>query len=124
MIWSSGTYLLNFLGLEDTYSERDLEAAILRELPGEEPPLGLSWAARRTMSRSSSCNSTGARSGGGVSDGAAAKGDSGGQAARGHTTGEKAGGKGVVELKEMPGLTGFIELPNFVFYRVFLKTWL
>jgi predicted nuclease of restriction endonuclease-like (RecB) superfamily len=25
-------YLLNFLGLEDTYSERDLEAAILREL--------------------------------------------------------------------------------------------
>ena len=25
-------YLLDFLGLEDTYSERDLEAAILREL--------------------------------------------------------------------------------------------
>jgi len=50
-------YLLDFLGLKDTYSERDLEAAILRELerfllylrwldryerrPGEELPIGL-----------------------------------------------------------------------------------
>ena len=37
--WDS--YLLDFLWLEDTYSERDLEAAILRTLPGEEPPIGL-----------------------------------------------------------------------------------
>jgi len=34
-------YSLDFMGLEDTYGERDLEAAIPRKLPGEEPPIGL-----------------------------------------------------------------------------------
>ena len=43
-------YLLDFLGLADTYSERDLEAAILRELRGS------SWSWALTSASSSARN--------------------------------------------------------------------
>jgi predicted nuclease of restriction endonuclease-like (RecB) superfamily len=43
-------YMLPFLGLADTYSESDLEAAILREI--ERFPLELAWASLSSSARS------------------------------------------------------------------------
>ena len=88
--------------LWDIYSKRDLEGAIPRKLPREEPPIGLILCAKRNYEQFELLQLDQRRDqSDGVLGGAASHRDAGGQAARGRMARENASREKVSELKEM-----------------------